>query len=122
MGLHDAILIKDNHVAVAGGAAAAIRAARAHAPNVKIEVEVASLAELDQAVTERPDIVLLDNMTLADMREAVARVAGRAKLEASGNVTLETIRPIAETGVDYISSGWITHSAPALDIGLDVVI
>jgi nicotinate-nucleotide pyrophosphorylase (carboxylating) len=122
MGLHDAILIKDNHVAVVGGAAAAIRAARAHAPNVKIEVEVASLAELDQAVTERPDIVLLDNMTLADMREAVARVAGRAKLEASGNVTLETIRPIAETGVDYISSGWITHSAPALDIGLDVVI
>lgn len=122
MGLYDAVLIKDNHVAVAGGTAAAIRAARAHAPGVKIEVEVASLAELDQALTERPDIIMLDNMTLADMREAVRRVGGRAKLEASGNVTIETIRPIAETGVDYISSGWITHSAPALDIGLDVVI
>jgi nicotinate-nucleotide pyrophosphorylase (carboxylating) len=122
MGLHDAILIKDNHVAVAGGVAEAIRRARAQAPRVKLEVEVASLAELDEAMREHPDIVMLDNMTLADMREAVSRVAGRAKLEASGNVTLETIRPIAETGVDYISSGWITHSAPALDLGLDVVI
>jgi nicotinate-nucleotide pyrophosphorylase (carboxylating) len=122
MGLHDAILIKDNHIAVAGGVGAAIRAARAHAPNVKLEIEVGSLAQLDEAMAERPDIVMLDNMTLADMREAVKRVAGRAKLEASGNVTLETIRPIAETGVDYISSGWITHSAPALDLGLDVVI
>ncbi len=122
MGLFDAILIKDNHIAVAGGVAQAIRHVRAQAPTVKLEVEVASLAELDQAMAEGPDIVMLDNMTLADMREAVARVAGRAKLEASGNVTLETIRPIAETGVDYISSGWITHSAPALDLGLDVVI
>ncbi|MEJ0012268.1 MAG: carboxylating nicotinate-nucleotide diphosphorylase [Bauldia sp.] len=122
LGLYDAILIKDNHIAVAGGVAEAVRRARAHAPNVKLEVEVASLAELDQAMAGHPDIVMLDNMTLADMREAVARVAGRAKLEASGNVTLETIRPIAETGVDYISSGWITHSAPALDLGLDVVI
>jgi nicotinate-nucleotide pyrophosphorylase (carboxylating) len=132
MGLHDAILIKDNHIAVAGkaagvgrnssGVAVAIRAARAHAPAVKLEIEVASLAELDEAMAEKPDIVMLDNMSLADMREAVRRVAGRAKLEASGNVTLETIRPIAETGVDYISSGWITHSAPALDLGLDVVV
>jgi nicotinate-nucleotide pyrophosphorylase (carboxylating) len=122
MGLHDAILIKDNHVAVAGGVGNAVRAARAHAPNVKLEIEVGSLAELDEAMREEPDIVMLDNMTLADMREAVKRVAGRARLEASGNVTLETIRPIAETGVDYISSGWITHSAPALDLGLDVVI
>jgi nicotinate-nucleotide pyrophosphorylase (carboxylating) len=122
MGLHDAILIKDNHVAVAGGVAEAVRRARAHAPDVRLEVEVASLAELDQAMSEHPDIVMLDNMTLADMRKAVARLAGKAKLEASGNVTLETIRPIAETGVDYISSGWITHSAPALDLGLDIVI
>jgi nicotinate-nucleotide pyrophosphorylase (carboxylating) len=122
MGLHDAILIKDNHIAVAGGVAAAVRAARAHAPGVKLEIEVGSLAQLDEAMSESPDIVMLDNMTLADMREAVRRVAGRAKLEASGNVTLETIRPIAETGVDYISSGWITHSAPALDLGLDVLI
>ncbi|CAN5188132.1 carboxylating nicotinate-nucleotide diphosphorylase [soil metagenome] len=122
MGLHDAILIKDNHIAVAGSVAAAIRAARAHAPGVRLEIEVASLAELDEAMAERPDIVMLDNMNPADMREAVRRVAGKAKLEASGNVTLETIGPIAETGVDYISSGWITHSAPALDLGLDVVV
>jgi nicotinate-nucleotide pyrophosphorylase (carboxylating) len=122
MGLYDAILIKDNHIAVAGGIAPAIKAARAHAPAVKLEIEVASLAELDQAMRETPDIVMLDNMSLDEMREAVRRVAGRAKLEASGNVTLETIRSIAETGVDYISSGWITHSAPALDLGLDVVI
>jgi nicotinate-nucleotide pyrophosphorylase (carboxylating) len=133
IGLYDAILIKDNHIAVAGataaasgrnssGVAAAIRAARAHAPGVKLEIEVASLAELDEAMAERPDIVMLDNMSLADMAEAVRRVGGRAKLEASGNVTLETVGPIAETGVDFISSGWITHSAPALDLGLDVVV
>jgi nicotinate-nucleotide pyrophosphorylase (carboxylating) len=122
MGLYDAILIKDNHIAVAGGVAAAIRAARAHAPNVKLEIEVGSLDQLDEAMRETPDIVMLDNMSLDDMREAVRRVAGRARLEASGNVTLQTIRAIAETGVDYISSGWITHSAPALDLGLDVVI
>ena len=121
-GLYDAILIKDNHIAVAGGVAEAIRRARSHAPGVKLEIEVASLAELAEAMSETPDIVMLDNMTLADMRRAVAFVAGRAKLEASGNVTLETIGPIAETGVDFISSGWITHSAPALDLGLDVLI
>jgi nicotinate-nucleotide pyrophosphorylase (carboxylating) len=120
MGLHDAILIKDNHIAVAGGVAEAVRAARAHAPGKRLEVEVTSLAELDEAMSASPDIVLLDNMSLADLREAVRRVHGRAKLEASGNVTLETIGPIAETGVDFISSGWITHSAPALDLGLDV--
>jgi nicotinate-nucleotide pyrophosphorylase (carboxylating) len=122
MGLYDAILIKDNHIAVAGGVAEAVRRARAHAPDVKLEVEVASLGELDQAMAEKPDIVMLDNMTLADMRKAVATVAGRAKIEASGNITLETIGAVAETGVDYISSGWLTHSAPALDLGLDVVI
>jgi nicotinate-nucleotide pyrophosphorylase (carboxylating) len=121
-GLYDAILIKDNHIAVAGGIAKAIRAARAHEPGVKLEIEVASLAELAEAMTERPDIVMLDNMNVQEMREAVVYVAGRAKLEASGNVTLNTVAAIAETGVDYISSGWITHSAPALDLGLDVVV
>ena len=121
-GLYDAILIKDNHIAVAGGVAKAIRAARAHAPGVKLEIEVASLAELAEAMAEKPDIVLLDNMSVADMRQAVAYVGGRAKLEASGSVTLDTIAAIAETGVDYISSGSITHSAPALDLGLDVVV
>ncbi|HVZ14005.1 MAG TPA: carboxylating nicotinate-nucleotide diphosphorylase [Bauldia sp.] len=122
LGLYDAVLIKDNHIAVAGGAAEAIRRARSHAPGVKIEIEVGSLAELDEAMGERPDIVMLDNMRVADMAEAVRRVAGRAKIEASGNVTVETVAAIAATGVDYISSGWITHSAPALDIGLDIEI
>lgn len=122
IGLYDAILIKDNHIAVAGGVAAAIRQARAHAPGVRLEIEVGSLAELANAMAEKPDIVMLDNMNLADMRRAVVEVAGRAGLEASGNITLETVGAIAETGVDYISSGWITHSAPALDLGLDVVV
>jgi nicotinate-nucleotide pyrophosphorylase (carboxylating) len=122
IGLYDAILIKDNHIAVAGGVAAAIRNARAHAPGVKLEIEVGSLAELDEALAERPDIILLDNMPVETMRTAVERVAGRALLEASGNITLATVQAVAETGVDYISSGAITHSAPALDIGLDIAI
>jgi nicotinate-nucleotide pyrophosphorylase (carboxylating) len=120
-GLYDAVLIKDNHIAVAGGVAAAIRTARAAVgAAVKVEVEVASLAELAEAMAEEPDIVMFDNMSLDDMREAVGYVAGRAVTEASGNVTLATVAAIAETGVDTISSGWITHSAPSLDIGLDV--
>jgi nicotinate-nucleotide pyrophosphorylase (carboxylating) len=120
-GLYDRVLIKDNHIAVAGGVAEAIRKARAAVgAAVKVEVEVTSLAELAEAMAEEPDIVMLDNMSPADMREAVGLVAGRAVTEASGNVTLETVAAIAETGVDTISSGWITHSAPALDIGLDV--
>jgi nicotinate-nucleotide pyrophosphorylase (carboxylating) len=121
-GLYDAILIKDNHIAVAGGVANAIRAARAHAPGVKLEVEVGSLAQLDEALAGKADIVMLDNMSLADMGAVVKRAGGRAVLEASGNVTLATVTAIAETGVDFISSGWITHSAPALDLGLDVVV
>ena len=121
-GLYDAILIKDNHIAVAGGVAKAIRAARAASPGVKLEVEVVFLDQLAEALAEKPDIIMLDNMTLADMRAAVKQVAGRALLEASGNITLETVTAIAETGVDFISSGWITHSAPALDLGLDVVV
>ncbi|KAB2839562.1 MAG: carboxylating nicotinate-nucleotide diphosphorylase, partial [Melioribacteraceae bacterium] len=122
-GLYDAVLIKDNHIAVAGGVVAAIRKARAAVgSNVRIEVEVGSLGELAEAMRERPDIVMLDNMSLDDMREAVCIVAGRAVTEASGNVTMDTAAAIAETGVDTISSGWITHSAPALDIALDVVV
>ncbi len=121
LGLYDMILIKDNHVAIAGGVGAAIRAARASAgPEVKVEVEIDDLAQLDDALTAGPDIIMLDNMEPARMRQAVAKIAGRAIVEASGNVTLETVRAIAETGVDLISSGWITHSAPALDIALDV--
>ena len=120
-GLHDAILIKDNHIAIAGGVGKAIRQARAAASNLKLEVEVGSLDQLAEAMAEAPDIVMLDNMSLADMRAAVRLVAGRALTEASGNVTLDTVAAIAEAGVDLISSGWITHSAPALDFGLDFV-
>ena len=120
-GLDDAILIKDNHIAVAGGVAAAIVAARAFAGHtVKIEVEVDNLDQLREALEAGPDIVMLDNMPPDLLREAVAINQRRAVLEASGTVTLDTITAIAETGVDYISSGWITHSAPVLDLGLDI--
>lgn len=119
-GLDDAILIKDNHIAVAGGVRPAIAAARAHAGHmVKVEVEVDRLDQLDDALLEGPDIILLDNMTPALLREAVKRTQGRALLEASGNVSLQTAPAIAEAGVDLISVGWITHSAPCLDLGLD---
>ncbi len=122
-GLDDAILIKDNHIAVAGGVIPAIRAARAAAGHlVKVEVEIDTLDQLAEAMVEPPDAVLLDNMTPAELGEAVKLTAGRAVTEASGNVTLETVGRIAETGVDVISSGWITHSAPILDLALDVAI
>ncbi len=122
-GLDDAILIKDNHIAVAGGVIAAIRGARASAGHlVKVEVEVDTLDQLTEAMVAAPDAVLLDNMKPAQLREAVQMVAGRAITEASGNVTLETVAAIAESGVDMISSGWITHSAPILDLALDVVV
>ncbi|WP_372706727.1 carboxylating nicotinate-nucleotide diphosphorylase [Brevundimonas sp.] len=119
-GLDDAILIKDNHVAVCGGVAQAVRAARAAVGHLmKIEVEVDGLDQLDQALAEGPDVIMLDNFTLDMLREAVKRVAGQVTLEASGGVSLETVRAIAETGVDVISVGALTHSAPVLDIGLD---
>ncbi|MBS0295360.1 MAG: carboxylating nicotinate-nucleotide diphosphorylase [Proteobacteria bacterium] len=119
-GLDDAILIKDNHVAVCGGVGPALERARASAGwLMKIEVEVDSLAQLEQALPFKPDVVLLDNFALDDLRTAVTMAAGAAKLEASGGVTLETVRAIAETGVDAISVGALTHSAPSLDIGLD---
>ena len=123
-GLDDAILIKDNHIAVCGGAAEAVRRARAHAGHlVKVEVEVDSLDQLDAVLPERPDVVMLDNFTLPALREAVERAAaspfGRPVLEASGGVTLDTVGVIARTGVDVISVGALTHSAPALDVGLD---
>jgi nicotinate-nucleotide pyrophosphorylase (carboxylating) len=119
-GLDDAILIKDNHVAAAGGVGPAIRRAKAALGHlVKVEAEVDSLAQLDEALAEAPDVIMLDNFTLADLATAVARAKGRVTLEASGGVTLESVRAIAETGVDVISVGALTHSAPALDIGLD---
>jgi nicotinate-nucleotide pyrophosphorylase (carboxylating) len=119
-GLFDAILIKDNHIVAAGGVGPALERARALAGHtVKIEVEVTTLDELAQALPHRPDAVLLDNMPLALLREAVAKVAGRAITEASGGVNLETVRGIADTGVDLISVGALTHSAPNLDVGFD---
>lgn len=122
-GLDDAILIKDNHIAVAGGVARAIERARAFAGHlVKVEVEVDDLDQLREALGVAPDAVLLDNMKPAMLRKAVALVAGRAATEASGGITEDSVAAIAETGVDYISSGWITHSAPALDLGLDIAV
>jgi nicotinate-nucleotide pyrophosphorylase (carboxylating) len=121
MGLYDMVLIKDNHIAAAGGVAAAIRAAKRATTEVKIEVEVDTLAQLDEALAEGVDQVLLDNMPPALMKEAVARVAGRAVTEASGSITKANAAAIAEAGVDLMSVGWITHSAPCLDLGLDFV-
>ena len=120
-GLDDAILIKDNHVAVAGGVAQAIRAARAFAGHLtRIEVEVDDLDQLDEALAADPDVVMLDNFSLDDLREGVRRVGGRLPIEASGNVSLETIAAIAETGVSMISTSKLTMSAPSLDLGLDI--
>jgi nicotinate-nucleotide pyrophosphorylase (carboxylating) len=121
-GLDDAILIKDNHIAIAGGVGKAIEAARAGIGHlVKIEVEVDTLAQLDEALGYRPDAVLLDNMTPEMLCEAVARIGGRAIAEASGRINAQTAPVVAETGVDLISAGWLTHSAKVLDIGLDFV-
>jgi nicotinate-nucleotide pyrophosphorylase (carboxylating) len=120
-GLDDAILIKDNHVAVAGGIRPAIEAARKYAGHlVKIEVEVDSFAQLDDALAARADIILLDNFSIEQTRAAVVHTAGRALLESSGGIDETTVRAVAETGVDLISSGALTHSVRALDIGLDV--
>jgi nicotinate-nucleotide pyrophosphorylase (carboxylating) len=121
-GLYDAILIKENHSTLAGGVAEAVRKARAAAPDLALVVECRTLAEVDEALRTTPEVpnltILLDNMTTAELRQAVERVAGRAQLEASGGVTLETVREIAETGVNFISVGALTHSAPALDLSL----
>ena len=119
MRLDDGLLIKDNHVAVAGGVAQAVRAAKAANSGLKVQVEVDRMDQIELALQAGADRLLLDNMPPPVLREAVALVAGRVPLEASGGVNLETIRAIAETGVNYISVGRITQSAPAVDIGLD---
>jgi nicotinate-nucleotide pyrophosphorylase (carboxylating) len=119
MRLDDGLLIKDNHVAVAGGVAQAVRAAKAANSGLKVQVEVDRIDQIEPALHAGADRLLLDNMPPPVLREAVALVAGRVPLEASGGVNLETIRAIAETGVNYISVGRITQSAPAVDIGLD---
>jgi len=120
IGLYDAILLKENHIAAAGGIAAAVRRAREAAPELAgtLEVEVRDAEEIDQALAAGAPRLLLDNMSLEQLREAVARVAGRAQLEASGGVSLQTLREVAETGVEWVSMGALTHSAPALDLSL----
>jgi nicotinate-nucleotide pyrophosphorylase (carboxylating) len=120
MGLDDAILIKDNHVAVAGGITPAVEAARTANPGLAIEVEVDDLGQLDEAIRAGADTILLDNMGPGLLREAVAHTRGRARLEASGGITLDTVRAVAETGVDAISIGALTHSVTALDVSLEV--
>lgn len=119
MRLDDGILVKDNHVAVAGGVGAAVSAAKAADTGFEVQVEVDSLVQVEEALNAGADRLLLDNMDVPTLRKAVELVAGRVPLEASGGVTLETIRAIAETGVDYVSVGRITQSAPAVDIGMD---
>lgn len=119
-GLDDAILIKDNHIALAGDVSTAIERAKAHAGHlVKIEIEVDTLAQLEQVLALGIDAVLLDNMSVEELKQAVAMTGGRAITEASGRITAATAKAIASTGVDLISAGWITHSSAALDIGLD---
>ena len=119
MRLDDGVLIKDNHVAVCGGVADAVRRAKAANTGLQVQVEVDRLDQIEPALAAGADRLLLDNMPPTVLRQAVALVAGHVPLEASGGVTLETIRAIAETGVDYISLGRITQSAPAVDVGLD---
>lgn len=119
-GLHDAVLVKDNHIAVAGSVTEAVARVRRHVGHlVKVEVEVDSLDQLDEVLADPVDAVLLDNVGPETLAEAVARVGGRMVTEASGRVTVETAPALAETGVDVLSVGWLTHSAPVLDIGLD---
>ncbi len=120
MGLSDAALVKDNHVAAAGGVVAAYRKVRDRFPNLPVQVEVTTPEEAVEAVEAGADELLLDNMTVAEMRRAVELVAGRARLEASGGLTLDRAAAVAATGVDYLSVGALTHSAPALDIALDL--
>jgi nicotinate-nucleotide pyrophosphorylase (carboxylating) len=120
MSLSDAAMVKDNHVIAAGGVAAAFRAVRREFPDLPVEVEADSVSEAVEAVEAGADLVLLDNMPVDQVREAVSRVAGRARLEASGGLHLDNARAMAETGVDYLAVGALTHSAPVLDIACDL--
>lgn len=117
--LSDAALIKDNHIAAAGGVSQAFSAVRSAFPNAPIEIEVDTLDQLREILPLKPDLILLDNMSPDQCREAVALVAGRTRLEASGGITLDSAKAYAESGVDFIAIGALTHSAPTLDIGLD---
>jgi len=120
VGLFDAILIKDNHVRLAGGVRAAVSRARSDHADLVVEVEAQTLSEVDDALAAKADVVLVDNMSTADIASAVARAKGRAKIEISGGVTLERIPELAATGADYVSVGALTHSAPAIDISFEI--
>lgn len=121
IGLYDAALVKDNHIEATGSIAEAVKAVRRHAPFMaKVEVEASSLKQVQEAIDAAADVIMLDNMTLAQMAEAVKLVNRRAKVEASGGITLENIRDVAATGVDYISSGALTHSAPVVDFNMKI--
>jgi len=119
-GLFDAILIKDNHIRLAGGVQAAVGKARAHRPGMRVEIEAERLDQVDEALAAGADIILVDNMSTPVIREAVSRARGRAKIEISGGVTLERIPELATTGADYVSVGALTHSAPAIDISFEI--
>jgi nicotinate-nucleotide pyrophosphorylase (carboxylating) len=119
-GLFDAVLIKDNHIALAGGVAAAIAKVRQHQPGLPVEVEADTLAQVDEALAVGAETILVDNMSTADIREAVRRSGGRAKIEISGGVTLDRMAELAATGADYVSVGALTHSAQAVDISFDI--
>ncbi len=121
MGLYDMVLVKENHITAAGSLTRAVESSRRHVPGLKVEVEVETMKELEEAILAKPDIIMLDNFTLTEMRKAVAlnkERGHRAKLEASGNVTLETVRQIAETGVDFISVGGLTKHVRAIDLSM----
>jgi nicotinate-nucleotide pyrophosphorylase (carboxylating) len=120
MGLFDAILIKDNHIRIAGGLAEAVRRARSGRPEVRVEVETQSLQEVDEALGAGADVIMLDNLTDTEMRVAVERIAGRARVEISGGVTLDRMAALAAVGADTVSVGALTHSAPAADISLEM--
>ena len=120
MGLSDAAMVKDNHVVAAGGVVAAYRAVREMFPGVPVEVECDRVDQVAEVIAAGADLILLDNMSLEDLREAVRISGGRAKLEASGGLSLDRARAVAETGVDFLSVGALTHSAPVLDLGFDL--
>jgi nicotinate-nucleotide pyrophosphorylase (carboxylating) len=120
VGLYDAILIKDNHIRLAGGVKAAVDSARVYRPGAPIEIEAETLAQVDEALSADVDMILVDNMSTADIRIAVERAKGRAKIEISGGVTLNRIPELASTGADFVSVGALTHSAPAVDISFEI--
>jgi nicotinate-nucleotide pyrophosphorylase (carboxylating) len=120
VGLYDGVLIKDNHIRLAGGIGAAVARVRERVPGRPIEVETQSLAEVEQALAAGADVIMLDNLAESEMRAAIARIGGTARVELSGNMTVERVRALADSGADFVSVGALTHSAPAVDISLEI--